>query len=475
MNLIKLSVLLGLWFLGSTVWAQSVDTINTSQPMGLKECLAYAFAHNANVDNAELERLIADREVSVTKAQGLPQLNGSVSYTNNFAIQRQFLPDFISPSVYQVLLSEGLLPTDSPIPQPGIFPAAFGVQHAGIAGISASQMLFDGSYFVGLKAAQVYTDLAQKNLEQTKATTAEQVTKAYYTALVNQERQALLNSNYQRLDTLLRETQLMNENGFAEKIDVGRVRVQYNNAKTELEKNERLIEISYLLLKFQMGMPIEEEIKLTDKISDITLDFALAEEETFDYVDRPEYARIKINQNLARLDMRNNRVQYFPKLTASANAGYNTGVEQFSEITNFSDQWFEYGSFGFNLNIPIFDGLRKHHTIQKSKLQLQQLENQAGFLKNQIDLEIVRARVNLQNNLETLEVQQENLDLAQEVFDVTKIKYQEGVGSNLEVTEAQNALQSAETNYYNSLYNALIARVDLKKALGTLVDTTSDN
>ncbi len=129
----------------------------------------------------------------------------------------------------------------------------------------------------------------------------------------------------------------------------------------------------------------------------------------------------------------------------------------------------------FNLNIPIFDGLRKHHTIQKSKLQLQQLENQADFLKNQIDLEIVQARVNLQNNLETLEVQQENLELAQEVFNVTKIKYQEGVGSNLEVTEAQNALQSAETNYYNALYSALIARVDLKRALGTLVDTSSKN
>ena len=266
----------------------------------------------------------------------------------------------------------------------------------------------------------------------------------------------------------------MYENGFAEKIDVGRVRVQFNNAKTELDQNDRLTEVSYLLLKFQMGMPIDEKIELGDRISEIEFDFEITDTKNFTYADRIEFTQLTINQNLTQLDLRNNRIQYLPELTANFNYGYNSGTRDFSEITNFQDQWFNYGSFGFNLNIPIFDGLRKHHTIQKSKLQLQQLENQVGFLKNQIDLEIVQARVNLQNSLETLEVQQENLELAQEVFDVTKIKYQEGVGSNLEVTEAQNALQSAETNYYNSLYSALIARVDLKKALGTLVDTTDN-
>ena len=467
MNLIKLSVLLGLWFLGSTVWAQSVDTINTSQPMGLKECLAYAFAHNANVDNAELERLIANRDVSVTKAQGFPQINANVGYTNNYIIQT-------------TLIEAGDFPGADPNAPPSeeLIEFPFGVSHQSQATISAEQMIFDGSYFVGLKAARVYTDLAKKNLEQTKVVTAEQVTKAYYTALVNQERQTLLNSNYQRLDTLLRETKLMYESGFAEKIDVGRIQVQFNNADTERKQNERLTEVSYLLLKFQMGMPIEQDISLADKISEIDFNYEQEAEATFSYADRPEFAQVTINQNLTQLDLRNNRIQYLPKLTASAIYGYNGGAAQLSDLVDFNGtprRWFDFGNWGLNLNIPIFDGLRKHHTIQKSKLQLQQLENQAGFLKNQIDLEIVRARVNLQNSLETLEVQQENLDLAQEVFDVTKIKYQEGVGSNLEVTEAQNALQSAETNYYNSLYNALIAQVDLKKALGTLVDTTSDN
>ena len=442
--------------------AQSVDSSRAAQPFTLEMCLDYAYKNNATVENASLEQAIAKADVGVTKSQGLPQIAADVSYDNNFAVQTQFLP--------AVFFADD--PNNVPSDAPPV-PVRFGVPHTGRAGVSLTQMIFDGSYFVGLRAARVYTDLAQRSLDQTKATTAEQVTKAYYTALVNQERQALLRSNYQRLDTLLRETQLMFENGFAEDIDVGRVRVQFNNAATDLASNQRLTEVSYLLLKFQMGMPIEQDIALADKISEIDFDFEIEEESNFAYADRPEYAQLLVNQNLSQLDLRNNRVQYLPKLTATANVGYNSGVDQFGQITEFSDQWFEYGSFGFNLNIPIFDGLRKYNAIQKSKLQIRQLDNQSKFLKNQIDLEIVQARVSLENNLEALEVQQENFELAQKIFDVTKIKYQEGVGSNLEVTEAQNALQQAETNYYDALYSALVARVDLKKALGTLVNETS--
>ena len=446
-------------------WSQTTDSIRTEKQLfSLQECLLYAYQHNANVENAALEEGIAQADVGITKSQGLPQVNVDVTYDNNYSIQTQFLP--------AVFFADD--PTTVPSDAPPV-PVAFGVPHTGRAGASLSQMIFDGSYFVGLKAARVYTSLASKQLDQTKAVTAEQVSKAYYTALVNQERQTLLTSNYQRLDTLLRETKLMFENGFAERIDVSRIQVQFNNAKTEVEANERLTEVSYLLLKFQMGMPIDREIQLADRIRDIELGEEIAPDESFNYGDRPEFAQLLVNQKLVQLDKRNNAVQYLPKLTANLNYGYNSGVDEFSNLTDFGEQWFEYGSFGFNLNVPIFDGLRKHHAIQRNKLQLRQLENQADFLKNQIDLEIVQARVNLQNGLEALKVQQENLDLAQEVFDVAKIKYQEGVGSNLEVTESQNALRQAETNYYNALYNALVAKIDLKKALGTLVHNSASN
>ncbi len=449
------------WILSSyAVYSQESDSeIDISQPLTLDACLVYAFQNSETIRIAELEKAISKADVGITKSQGLPQLNGSVNYNNNFAIQTQFLP--------AVFFADD--PNEVPANAPPV-PVRFGVNHTGTAGVSLSQMLFDGSYFVGLEAARTYTELSEKSYHQSKVQVAEQITKAYYTVLVNQERQVLVSSNYKRLDTLLRETRLMYENGFVEEIDVDRLLVQYNNSKVEQENISRVTELSYYLLKFQMGIPVEQEITLSGNIADIDFDPEITAESEFQYEQRPEYAQILVNQELAQLDMKNNRVQYIPKLTANAAFGYNTGVDDFSEIVSFSDRWFEYGFFGVTMDIPLFDGLRKHHLIQKNKVQVRQLELQSRFLRNQIDLEIAQARVDLQNSLDALQIQEENLALAQEVFRVTNIKYQEGVGSNLEVIDAENSLQAAETNYFNALYNALIAKVDLKKALGILVE-----
>ena len=449
------------WILSSyAVYSQESDSeIDISQPLTLDACLVYAFQNSETIRIAELEKAISKADVGITKSQGLPQLNGSVNYNNNFAIQTQFLP--------AVFFADD--PNEVPANAPPV-PVRFGVNHTGTAGVSLSQMLFDGSYFVGLEAARTYTELSEKSYHQSKVQVAEQITKAYYTVLVNQERQVLVSSNYKRLDTLQRETRLMYENGFVEEIDVDRLLVQYNNSKVEQENISRVTELSYYLLKFQMGIPVEQEITLSGNIADIDFDPEITAESEFQYEQRPEYAQILVNQELAQLDMKNNRVQYIPKLTANAAFGYNTGVDDFSEIVSFSDRWFEYGFFGVTMDIPLFDGLRKHHLIQKNKVQVRQLELQSRFLRNQIDLEIAQARVELQNSLDALQIQEENLALAQEVFRVTNIKYQEGVGSNLEVIDAENSLQAAETNYFNALYNALIAKVDLKKALGILVE-----
>ncbi len=445
----------------NTSFAQEVlsDSTSMTGPLSLEKCLQYAYQNNQTLKNAALEQRIAKADVNVTKSDGLPQLNGSVNYDNNYAIQTVFLP--------AVFFAED--PNEVPADAPPV-PVRFGVQHTAFAGVTLSQMLFDGSYFVGLKAARTYSELMQKDFNQSKTDLTEQVTKAYYTVLVNQERQKLINSNFNRLDTLLTETKLMFENGFAEKIDVDRISVQFNNVQAEKNKADRMTEVSYLLLKFQMGMPIEQELALEGQISDIDMNLEMEEEQTFEYSDRIDYAKLQINTELTRLDLKNNRVQYLPSLTANASLGYNAGLDEFSEITNFSDQWFQYGSFGATLNIPIFDGLRKANLIQKNKLQLQQLENQTRLLENSIDLEIVQSRVALQNNLETLESQEKNLALAQDVFNVAKIKYQEGVGSNLEVITAQDDLQAAETNYFSALYDAVIAKVDLDKALGNLLE-----
>ncbi|MGB5928933.1 MAG: TolC family protein, partial [Cyclobacteriaceae bacterium] len=346
---------------------------------------------------------------------------------------------------------------------------AFGTKYDGTAAINVSQLIFDGSYFVGLRAARTYRELSAKESIRTRIETTEMVTKAYYGVLVSQERIKLVDENYERLDTLLRETSALYENGFAEKIDVDRIRVQYNNIRTERTRAARLHELNKDLLKFQMGYPVSQPIALKDSLSRETFAEGVDNIDDFNYNDRIEYSQLQTNLDLAELDLKNNKVQYLPNLSAIFNYGYNTGSGSFDQMFTWN-RWLNYGVLGLRLNVPVFDGLRKSYRIQKNRIQQEQVQNRMVLLENSIDLEMNRSATELQNALDVLDNQTENLELAREVYRVSKIKYEEGIGSNLEVVEAETDLRTAEVNYYTAMYDALIAKVDRQVAQGTLYE-----
>jgi outer membrane protein len=182
---------------------------------------------------------------------------------------------------------------------------------------------------------------------------------------------------------------------------------------------------------------------------------------------RVEVNQLEKNLELVGLDLRNNTVQYMPKITFNANY-QRSGAGNALNTVYDSRNWFSSSLLGVNMQIPIFDGFLKSSKIQRNRIQQDQLENQRLFLDDNISLEIYQARTSLKNDLNILEVQRENMALAQEVYDISKIKYNEGVGSNLEVVEADAALIESEINYLSALYDGLIAKVDLEKALGIL-------
>ena len=454
MNL-KFNILFGLlMFLAiNTVLGQS----STQQPVTftLEESLNYAFENSDSIKNAILDQKIAKARVGETRAAGLPQIEGNASMSKSYLMPVQLIPaEFFDP--------------DAP---PGAFaPVQFSPTYTGNASVQWDQLIFDGSYFVGLQAASTYQELSSKAAIKTKIDVAEAVTKAYYAALVAQERIGLAEENYRRLDTLLRETKIMHENGFAERIEVSRVTVEFNNAKVERQKAERAIQLSFALLKFQMNMPLEQPLLLGETLSQIELSFDDALIHAFEYRDRIEYSQLETNKALAELELKNIQVQYLPKLNAYINIGASMGANESSQLFDFKNAWFENGAFGASLSLPIFDGLSKSYRIQQSKLVIQKTNNTFNTLRNSIDLSIAQSRIKLQDNMEALEASSENMALAREVYEVSRIKYQEGVGSNIEVIDAEIAYQQAETNYYNALYDALAAKVELEKALGILLD-----
>lgn len=415
----------------------------------LQECVRIALDNSVKLKNAKLDNQLAQAKVGEVRAIGLPQANASVSFSDNFKVPKAFLPG-------EVVGGE-----------PGTFvPVEFQPQYAGQAGLQINQLVFDGSYFLGLKAARVYTQLSEKAIEQSQIEVTENVSKAYYGVLVSKERMGLVDANIQRIDTLFRQTKILYENGFVEKIDVNRIEVTLNNLKTEKSKLKRIKDLSMSLLKFQMSLPQDEDIKVAGALKDMK--FEREVDISFDPMQRIEYRLMQVQENLDEMNIKQYKVQYLPQLGASFSYGFNAGSGELADMFNFSDFWFGNGSIGLQLTIPVFDGLRKQFLIQQGRLSLRKTQNNMADFTRAVDFQVKQSHLQYQNAVESLENQERNMTLAKEVYRVTRIKYEEGVGSSLEVTEAETAYKEAETNYYAALYDALITKIDLKKAQGRL-------
>ncbi|HBH22146.1 MAG TPA: hypothetical protein DDY13_01860 [Cytophagales bacterium] len=429
--------------------------------MDLEECLEYAYEHNQTLLNAQLEIAQQNAFVGETISEGLPQINANADLSKNLVLRTTFLPaNFFDPNA----------PSDAdPIP------VQFGTPYQGDASLGFTQMIFSGSYFVGLKAAKTYKELSSKEHIKSKIDVSEAVTKAYYNVLVTKELLKQLEANYNRLDTLLRETTLMYENGFAEKIDVNRVTVEKNNLETSLQNQKRLYEISFQLLKFQMGMPLKQEIEIKKTIAELEVDYMKQLDEEASYSRRIEYSQLQTQQRLQELNLRNFQVQYLPSIDLYGNYGWVSNTLQADELMSFDEQyWFNYQILGLRMTIPIFDGLYKSYKVQQTRIELEQINNNITIMKNNIDLEVQNTRTSLLNSIDNARNQEANMGLAEEVYNTTKIKYQNGVGSNLELIEADNAYVTAQANYYTALYDAFVALVDYQKALGILLEEQNE-
>lgn len=432
---------------GTPVAAQQVVTLS------LSEAVDYALENNPATKNARLELLISKATIKETLARGLPQINGAYNLDYNPKIPVVFLPN-------QPPFGDPSNPSD-------VIPARFGVSYSSGLGVTVSQMIFDGSFFVGLRASITLLELTNKDLKKAEIDVVENVKKAYFGVLVNQQRIRLAGANLSRIDTLLKETTALNEAGFVEKIDVSRVQVQRNNTFTQVQRSQTALEISKQILKLQMGIPIEYEVELVETLQDLSTKEALVQLLEEEGSDRIEIEQVATQITLVGLDLKNNVSQYMPKINFIGNARRSGAGNELDRVFNKSN-WFGSSLVGVSMSVPIFDGFSKAARIQKNRVQLTQLENQRSFLKESFNSELYAAKANLRNDLNILEVQEANLQLATEVYQIARIKYKEGIGSNLEVVNADASLIEAEINYLGALYDGLISKINLEKALGVL-------
>jgi outer membrane protein len=457
---IKLHFVLGFFLTFFTSIGQAQDTTSfvvrdETQSIGtytLEECIKYAIDNSISLRKAKYQTRISEKEVQERLATGYPQVDLRANFTDNVIIQKVILPANNPP----------LNPSDQPLA------LQFGAKFTSNFAVSLEQLIFDFSYLIGIKGARTYVELAQKQIKQSEVEIISSVTKAYYAALINQERIALLDANYQRLDTLYKNTAAMFQNGMAEKVDVMRTEVSLNNVKTEKDKLLKLQELTYQLLKYQMGMPVRDSLALVGNIRELNLDYNSSLNEDLNYQNRVEYSLLQTNRLLQDINLKYNRSLYMPRLSASASYGANTGSNQFGDIWRFSKNSFTFAFVGINFSMPIIDGFRKKHTLEKVRLEGLKVDEDIKTFKLAAELETETAKNSIITYTKDLEIQKKNMELAQEVSRVAKVKYENGVGSTLEIVNAESAFKEAETNYYNALYNIVLSKVELDKALGKL-------
>jgi outer membrane protein len=439
---------LSLIFCFFTVFSVKAQQSDTLISFSLKEAIDYAQTHQVSILNATIDEEIAKNTVKKTIGIGLPQLNGNVNFQDFLKVPTSLLPgEFFDKPGTQV-------------------PVRFGVQYQSSIGLELSQLLFDGSYLVGLQASKTFMELSNKSLKRSRIETAVAVTKAYYSVLVSNEQLSLLDANMSRLKKSFNDTQALFANGFVEKIDVDRLKVLSNNLETERENVIRLLELNVNLLKFQMGMNIQSKLKLKDSIASLQVEESIALNDTSSYQNRIEYSLLQTQKKINELDVKRYKSLFLPSLVAFGSSLQSLQSQKFESLF---DRSFPTTVVGFRLSVPILSGGIRTYQVRNAKLEVLKTENNLINLKNGINLEVEQAQTVYKNGLKSLQNQKRNMDLAQEVLRVSKIKYEEGVGSSIEVTSAETSLKESQNNYINALYDLLINKVNVDRALGKIV------
>jgi len=428
---------------------QAQDANKPTHAFSLEQCVDYAQKNNVQVKNALLAIEVQAQTNREIAAAALPTINTNMGGTDYLKIPTSLLPGQIFGGAAGTFI-----------------PVQFGTKFNANYGASIQQLLFDGQVFIALQARATSMDLQRKNAALTQEAIKGNIYKIYYQLSASKTQLNILDANINRIKALAHDAEIMYKNGFAEKLDVDKVSVQLNNLETEKLKANNSVAIGYMGLKMLMGMPVKDSLVLTDVIDERSLTNDVLTETDFQYNVRKDFQYLSTVKKLNEFNIKRYQLSHLP--TVSMNGNYSKNAQR-SKFDFFEGgNWFTTSLVSLNISLPIFNGFATDARIKRTKIELKQTENQLESLKNSIDNEMNQAKLNYMSSVATVQFQKKNMELAEKVYQQTKKKFEAGTGSNTEISAAQTDLVSAQNNFMNALYAALIAKVDLLKASGKL-------
>lgn len=426
--------------------------LNAQQSFSIEEAWQYAVDHNVNVQKAKIDRTIADQKVKETIGIGLPQISAQGQYNYFLNIPVQLLPGAVFGG------EEGTF-----------IPVQFGQKQTVTGGITMQQLLFNGSYLVGLQSAKAYKETAQLAEEKTEITVKEAILLAYTGILVTDENLKTLEENRKVAAKSLYETEETYKVGLIELQNVEQIQYSYKSILTNQQNFIRTREKLLMSLKYLMGYPLNEKLALTTDLQELINknETLVALNENPDVTNHIDFRLSQNSLRLKELLLKLQRSKYLPTLAAAISSNYNGSADDFN-FFNKNQQYFNTSLIALQLDIPIFSGFQKKWQTEQAKLDVKKAELDLDETKRNIQNTVFSSSIEYENAYNSYKNAQELVALSSSIFKKQQIKFQEGLGTSLELQQAETQLYNSQNQYYEAALNLIQSKTKLDKALGTL-------
>lgn len=423
-----------------------------TQEFSLKQAQEYAVLHNYQARNAVIDIEMAVKKIRETMASGLPQAQATIGYTN-----------FIN-------LATQLIPAEFFGGQPGEYmEVQFGTKNNASVQAQLSQLVYSGSYFVGLKMSKIGQEMTRLQLEKVQQDVRQAIASSYILCLVAEKNRDLMNETITTMEALVKDSKAMQGQGFMQETDVDKLLLMLGDLKTNHLNAVNQIRNAYSLLKFNMGLTITDEIKLVDNLDVLVMatdpEGLLAQ--NFEPAKDITNQLMEAQAGMSRLQVKLAQTEYQPVVSAFLSQTENAQRNTFS-FFNTSEKWFPTTIFGVNVSIPIFSSGNRYYKVQGANLEYQKSLNTKRQVSESMALGALTAKNNFQVSVETFRNKRDNFDLAKKIYGKEQIRYKSGVASTTDLNQTYNSLLQSQGAYLGSIMEMFTKKFELEKAFNLL-------
>jgi len=424
-----------------------LNSLYAQQKLSLLQAQDYAIKNANSVTQSRYDEELAQIQVDQVLAVGLPQLNGSVQFQNFLNLPTSIIPGAIFGAPGQDVKVQ------------------FGVPYQMTAGLNGSQLLFDGSWFIGMQASKEYTQLAALKTKKSEFEIKHQVAQSYFLAVIAKETIQLYEEGKKLIAQSLQETKALFKEGFVEEQSIDQLQLALNEWESRIIIAQANATLTLDLLKFNMGMPLNTEVELQDNTSSLTAETSTALlEAKFVIENNFDVQLINKAMSLQGLNIKSKKAAFLPNLAGF----YNLQTQALRREFDFADtkkQWFPVQLWGVQMNVPILSGGGRYKSIKRAEVELAQLNANSNMAKQGAQLAYKNAQTGYLTALKSVENSKASMELSNKIFAKTNLKFKEGIGTSFELTQVNNQVLQAQGAYVQALLQMLNAKDQLQKAL----------